>query len=140
MKDEELTYRLISQGIRPTAVRLLIGRFLKASDHPVSSLEIETALDTVDRSTITRALTLFLEKGIIHAIEDGSGSAKYEMCLTDDVMEDNDRHLHFHCRVCGRTVCLHSIPVIIPELPDGFSPESANFTITGICDRCAPKQ
>ena len=141
MNEEDLVIRLSNLGIRPTAVRLMIGRLLDASDHPVSSLEIETELDTVDRSTITRTLTLVLEKGLVHLIEDGSGASKYESCMAPHGREqDSDRHVHFHCRVCGNTLCLHSNPIPEIVLPSGFTQESANFTLTGICDRCSGKQ
>ena len=37
-------------------------------------------LDTVDRSSISRTLALLLDKGLVHTIDDGSGSAKFELC------------------------------------------------------------
>ena len=125
-----------SLGIRPTAMRIMIGRVLETADHPVSALEIEQQLDTADRSTISRTLSLFYEKGLLHLVEDGSGASKFELCDAFHEEEDSDMHLHFHCRKCGRTLCLHSIPVPEISLPDGFIGESTNFTITGICDKC----
>lgn len=136
MTENELIERLEGAGIRPTAVRLMIGRILDAVDHPVSTLEIEQALDTVDRSTISRSLVLFHEKGLLHMVEDGSGAAKYEFCDGSHDEEESDLHLHFHCRKCGRTLCLHSVPLPPTPLPEGFLQESANFTVTGICDKC----
>ncbi|MDE6409155.1 MAG: transcriptional repressor [Muribaculaceae bacterium] len=127
--------KMKEHGIRPTAVRLMIGRVLDSADHPMSSLEIEMALDTVDRSTITRTLAIFGEKSLIHIIEDGSGASKYEICTSDHEETSSDMHLHFHCRKCGQTNCL---PIPIPDvnLPGGFKAETANFTITGLCDKC----
>ncbi|MDE5806636.1 MAG: transcriptional repressor [Muribaculaceae bacterium] len=136
MNEKDLTEKMESLGIRPTAVRLMIGRVLDATDHPVSALEIEMELDTVDRSTITRSLSLFHDKGLIHLIEDGSGAAKFELCDSSHDAEDSDMHVHFHCRKCGRTVCLHSVQVPSIELPPNFFGESSNFTVTGLCDHC----
>ena len=140
MKDNDLVDKLAAHNIRPTAVRLLIAKTIKSSDNPLSSLEIEKILDTVDRSTITRSISLFHEKGILHAIDDGSGSTRFEWCNTDDEIEDSDLHVHFHCNKCGKTLCLHSIPIPEIKLPDGFSPESTNFTVTGICNDCNKKK
>ncbi len=136
MCEDLLLTKMNEHGVRPTAVRLMIGRLLYSADHPLSSLDIEMALDTVDRSTITRTLAIFSEKGLIHIIEDGSGSAKFEICTADHKKDSSDMHLHFHCRKCGKTSCLHSIPIPEVSLPPGFIPESANFTITGICSEC----
>lgn len=135
MEEDILLTKMSDHGVRPTAVRIMIGRLLESTDHPLSSLDIEMALDTVDRSTITRTIALFNEKGLIHTIEDGSGAAKYEICISDHTHK-SDMHLHFHCRKCGMTTCLHSIPIPEISLPEGFVAESANFTLTGICDRC----
>ncbi|MBD5237311.1 MAG: transcriptional repressor [Bacteroidales bacterium] len=135
MADEEIIEKMNRLGVRPTAVRIMVGRLLLTADHPLSGLEIEQVLDTVDRSTITRSLSLFTEKGIVHVIDDGSGAAKYEWCDSHDD-SDSDRHIHFHCVNCGRTFCLHSNPIPDIPLPEGFLAESANFTIAGKCDKC----
>lgn len=135
MSEDLLLIKMKEHGIRPTAVRIMIGRLLESADHPMSSLDIEMALDTVDRSTITRTLAIFSDNGLIHVIEDGSGAAKFEICSSDHEEESSDMHLHFHCHKCGRTSCL-PIPIPDVEMPSGFLAESANFTITGICSRC----
>lgn len=136
-------------GVRPTAVRSLILATLDKAERPISSLDIETELDTVDRSTITRTLAIFVEKGLIHLIDDGSGSAKYESCrshshaCTHDDASDmhlgkhDDLHVHFRCTSCGRTECLPSSPIPHVSLPEGYTPVSANYIITGICADCS---
>lgn len=135
MSEDLLISKMKNHGVRPTAVRVMVGRLLDSADHPMSSLEIEMALDTVDRSTITRTLAIFSENGLVHIVEDGSGAAKYEICTSDHNEKDSDMHLHFHCVNCGRTMCL-PIPIPAITLPEGFTAESANFTISGRCDIC----
>lgn len=132
-----IEHLLEEHGIRLTAMRLLVGRALQQADSPLSGQEIETILDTAERSTITRTLGLFLEHGLVHAIEDGSGSQKYELCLSHDHHEDSDLHPHFHCRACGRTLCLRDRPLPELALPDGFTQESASYIITGLCPACS---
>lgn len=110
-------------------------KVLSAHTNPVSQSDMETELRTVDRSSISRTLTLFLEKGVVHAIDDGSGSVKYELCHGDDDDHDNDRHVHFHCRGCNATICL-DIPVPHVPLPEGFTESGSNFVVHGLCDHC----
>ena len=93
LNSENDVLRMSNVGVRPTAVRLLIYRFMKSSPNPVSSLDIEAALETVDRSTISRALSVFLENDIIHSIDDGSGLLKYEVCRGEHDHSIHDMHV-----------------------------------------------
>ena len=128
-------------GVRLSPVRLLIARAIAEAGAPVSGLEIECALATVDRSSITRALSLFVSTGLVHTIEDGSGSVKYELCMSphshDGSENDTDLHPHFHCLVCGRTYCLHDQSIPTLPLPQGFTARSANLVIKGRCASCS---
>lgn len=123
-------------GVRPTAVRLMIYRFMLKASHPISSLDIETALETVDRSTISRTLTAFIEHDLIHSIDDGSGSVKYEVCPSPHHHSIKDMHVHFRCLNCGKTYCLSATAVPSVELPTGFKMDSVNYVITGTCPAC----
>ncbi|MBD5357014.1 MAG: transcriptional repressor [Bacteroides sp.] len=130
--------RLEHVGVRPTAMRLLIYRMLRKSSHPMSLLDMETELETVERSTISRTLSIFLDHDIVHAIDDGSGSVKYEACRSAHHHSINDLHVHFHCTLCDKTFCL-PIPVPEIELPQGFKTQHLNYVITGTCDKCTQK-
>lgn len=119
-------------------MRILLARLLYDQHNPISAQDMEDALVTADRSTISRTLTLFLAKGLVHAIDDGSASVKYELCR--DLSEDtrhSDLHPHFHCRRCGRTFCLNSFSFPEISVPDAFRAETANYVITGLCPRCS---
>lgn len=132
-----LVERLESHGVRPTAVRLLVLATICSSSHPLSSLEIETLLETVDRSTVTRSLALFSEKGLVHVINDGTGSAKYEACPSPSGHSASDMHVHFHCRKCGKTYCLAGTTIPAVKLPEGYEAEDADYIIAGLCPRCS---
>lgn len=141
MNQKNIEELLTRHGVRSTANRILVASVIAEADHPVSQIEIETVLVTVDRSTISRSVGVFLEAGILHLVDDGSGMMKYEMCHAhkenDD--DDDDEHLHFHCRKCGRTFCLQHILVPNVDLPEGFIREKSNFVLTGLCDSCSTK-
>ncbi len=126
---------LESRGVKATPNRLLVARALAAATSPVSLLDIETELDTVDRSSVFRTLSLFVKAGVVHEIDDGSKSIKYELCRSTDHDHDSDRHIHFHCTRCHRTYCL-DIPVPEVTLPAGYTSTTANYIIKGTCPDC----
>ena len=80
MNHSETEGVLVDRGIRPTPNRILVARALMDATHPVALAELETVLDTVERSTIFRVLNLFRSADLVHVIDDGSGSTKYELC------------------------------------------------------------
>ncbi|MBR3547327.1 MAG: transcriptional repressor [Bacteroidaceae bacterium] len=128
--------RLVSHGVKPTSSRLLVFRELACARHPYSIKDLEDRLLTVDKSTIFRTLTLLLQHHLIHAIEDGSGALKYELCCGHDECTLEDQHTHFYCEHCHRTFCLHDtrIPQIV--LPEGFVAQTVNYMIKGLCPEC----
>ncbi len=134
--QEELEERLVAQNVRPTAVRLMLAKILQNADLPMSALDIEIALDTVDRSTITRTLAIFGERGLVHVVDDRSGAPKYEWCRNPHTHNPSDNHPHFHCIRCRRTICLHGIPMPAASLPDGFEIHDSSFLISGLCPDC----
>lgn len=135
----EAEARMCSRGVKPTAVRLLVFSALQATTRPVSVSDLETSLQTVDKSTIFRTLTLFLEHHLIHGIEDGSGAVKYELCHGEWDCSVSDMHLHFFCERCHRTFCFKDMPIPEVDLPEGFAMHGVNFVIKGLCPDCVDK-
>lgn len=125
-----------SKGIRPTAIRLLVWRTMQKLDYAFSLTDLEDELDTVDKSTLFRTLTLFLHHGLLHEVDDGSGSQKYCLCHCGDA-PDHDFHVHITCTHCHKTYCLKGQPVPAVPVPDGFRVEQMNYVIKGVCGHCA---
>lgn len=140
MNNSESEHILENAGIRPTPVRMLIVRELANAETPLSGLDLEDRLDTVDRSSITRALALFTEKGLVHSIDDGSASIKYELCHHRGEEEHSDLHVHFHCLDCGRTFCFEDQEIPPVQLPDGFSVTTSNYVVKGRCPECGRRR
>ncbi|SFW19182.1 Fur family transcriptional regulator [Cellulophaga fucicola] len=135
---ETIEKHLEKKGIRVTAMRLLIYKFLAEKKSAVTLSDIENAFDKVDRTTLYRTVKTFESKGVVHQINDGSTGTKYALCETNCKCElETDLHLHFHCNNCEETVCLtdHKIPQI--KVPDGFIAENANLVVKGICNKCS---
>ena len=136
MEENEIVSRLESHGIRPTANRIRIAQALACEERPMTLSELETALDTIDKSNIFRSLNLFKDKHFVHLIEDGCEGTRYELCRSHSFESDEDAHVHFHCQVCGRTFCLEDTPIPEVAVPEGFRSETANFLIKGTCPDC----
>lgn len=128
---------LKESGINPTPVRILIYKCLSSSVMPISLSEIEFRLDSVDKSSISRTLTTFKKYHLIHTINDGSGSVKYEICRAHNHENDDDMHVHFRCNKCGTTVCFPDIPIPEVKLPSKYEIQELSFMITGICPQCS---
>ena len=136
-REEQAAMALEAQGIKPTAMRILVYRELDRARHPVSLKDLEESMVTADRSTIFRTLTLLHDHHVIHAIEDGSGAMKYELCHSDKAHDaDEDQHPHFYCESCRRTFCLHDVTIPEVSLPRGYLATAWNFLIKGTCAEC----
>lgn len=138
VNEDFFLHKLNHRNIKPTAIRLLILQQMCRGDEMVSLPELERLLPTVDKSTISRTLSLFLLHGLVHAVEDGSGVLKYNVCDDDcDCEEDiEDEHTHFYCQSCHRTFCLKHIHVPMVMLPEGFQLSSASYVLKGLCPEC----
>ena len=133
MNLEEL---LEHHGVKPTANRLLIARALQDAERPLSLMELETRLETIDKSNVFRALTAFREAHLVHVLDDAGDGVRYELCHSHNEEHDEDVHVHFYCTRCHKTYCLEDTPVPPVEVPEGFSPESVSYLVKGICPEC----
>ncbi len=137
--ERNLEKRLRQRDIRPTAVRLLVAQALSGADRLLSLAELEAILSTVPKSSIFRALQLFVERHVAHCVEDGNGEARYELCDAEHVCSIEDLHAHFYCEACRKTFCLKTIRVPAILLPSGFEGSSVNYMIKGFCKDCSSK-
>ncbi|MDE6717562.1 MAG: transcriptional repressor [Muribaculaceae bacterium] len=129
---------LTESGIRPTANRILVLRELAKAIRPVSLADLEAALDySMDKASVFRVLELFSQKVLVHVIEDGSRSLKYELCHHGADHKIGDGHVHFHCENCKETFCFEDVSVPSVDIPEGFTPHSLNYMIKGLCPRCS---
>lgn len=141
MKEDENVYLEIlkKREIKPTAIRLLVLQTMMKMDHAVSLADLEDVLDTVDKSTLFRTVTLFLSHHLAHSVDDGTGSLKYAVCGYNCSCEVADLHTHFRCEHCNRTFCFTNIPTPVVKLPKGFTLNSINYVMKGLCAECAEK-
>lgn len=139
MDSQDIIIKLQAKGIKPTANRILVLKELSCSSSPQSLSDMERRMVSMDKSSIFRTLTLFLEHDVVHAFEDGRGILNYELCEEEGKCDHHDGHIHFYCESCQRSFCLEDIHIPSFELPAGFSPHSASFVIKGECPDCRRK-
>lgn len=137
---DECLEKLKKRNIKPTAMRLLILKTMMEFQQAVSLLDLENRLDTVDKSTIFRTITLFLAHHLVHSIDDGTGSVKYAVCSNECTCAVEDLHIHFYCEKCHKTFCFEHTHIPAVDLPAGFTLQSVNFVLKGICADCAGKE
>lgn len=129
-------HELKEVGIRITAVRLLVWRTIREKMKEAFSLsDIELALLSVDRSTLFRCLVLFTDNGLLHIINDGSGSTKYCVCHCPDHSHHHG-HVHLTCVKCHKTWCLEDVPIPQVQIPDGFIINEAEYIVKAVCPKC----
>lgn len=139
MNSQDMISRLESKGIRPTANRILVMKTLMGEQNPQSLSNLEQKMVSMDKSSIFRTLTLFLEHDVVHAFEDGRGVLCYELCEEKGACDHHDGHIHFYCKSCQRSFCMENIHIPSFELPEGFYPHSISFVIKGECPDCRKK-
>ena len=117
MNSQDIISRLESKGIRPTANRILVMKTLMGEQNPQSLSNLERKMVSMDKSSIFRTLTLFLEHDVVHAFEDGRGVLCYELCEEKGACDHHDGHIHFYCESCQRSFCMEDIHIPSFELP-----------------------
>ncbi|MDY5969688.1 MAG: transcriptional repressor [Bacteroidales bacterium] len=139
MKNNEIVERLKAKGVHATANRLLVYDAFTGLHNPVSLSALETLLPTMDKSSIFRAVRLFLKHDVLHAIDDGTKQVKYEICPSQNECDATQRHIHFYCERCGQTFCLDDISIPTVELPESYAAHSINYIVKGTCPSCRSK-
>lgn len=61
MEQQDIIIKLEAKGIKPTANRILVLKTLASEHHPQSLSNLEHKMLTMDKSSIFRVLTLFLD-------------------------------------------------------------------------------
>ncbi|MCK9156661.1 MAG: transcriptional repressor [Paludibacteraceae bacterium] len=138
MKALSVTEKLQQKDVKPTANRILVYETMAKLGCPLSISDIEDNLLSIDKSSIFRVITLFVQHDVVHAIEDGSGSLKYEICH-EDLLHALGGHVHFYCEKCHHTFCLEGVDIPLVQIPEGFESKSVNYMIKGICPSCCKK-
>ena len=134
MMSEKFEQLLDQKGLKKTKVRkALIQHFMKMN-HAQSYNDLQSALvGEIDKSTLYRNLTSFVDSGIIHRINDHSGITKYAFGESPD---RGSEHAHFVCESCKTVYCMEGLDTLQLNLPKGFKTKKVQTIVRGICADC----
>lgn len=132
-----MEHLLEEHGVKATPNRLLVARALASAGRPLSLMELEAQLETIDKSAIFRTLGAFKDAHLVHVLEDSGEGVRYELCHSLHHDHDDDIHVHFYCTKCHRTFCLEDTPVPPVQVPEGYEVESVSYLLKGVCPECA---
>lgn len=131
-----MEHLLQEHGVKATPNRLLVARALDEAGRPLSLMELEAKLETIDKSAIFRTLTAFRDAHLVHVLEDSGDGVRYELCHSHHEDHDDDLHVHFYCTSCHRTFCLEDTPIPPAEAPEGYEVETRSYLLKGVCPDC----
>jgi Fur family transcriptional regulator, ferric uptake regulator len=95
----------------------------------------EKLSEKVDRATIYRILSRFLEDGIVHEIIGDDGKKYFALCEGCEVTHQHQHnHFHFRCLSCGNVECLED--EVNVNLPKGYKAVTFNSLVSGYCLKC----
>ena len=102
---------MAAHGVKVTANRLLIARALEEAHRPLSMMELEARLESIDKSNVFRTLVAFKDAHLVHVLD--GDPVRYELCHS------------------------HHIPVPPVSAPEGYQVQEESYLLKGICPQCA---
>jgi Fe2+ or Zn2+ uptake regulation protein len=128
----ELTELFRTHGKKVTPQREAVFRALVGNDrHPTAEsihVSVTAELPHVSLRTVYGVLNDLSELGEIHALELGTGAARFDPNV--------EAHHHLVCTRCGAVRDIYVDPVRVPTTAPGFLVESAEVVFRGRCDDC----
>lgn len=130
--------RVRQTGDRVTAARVRVLAALVKRGEALSHHELEEILasEAIDRVTLYRVLDWLVEQGLAHRIS-GADRA-WRFIAADRRHGRHDTHAHFHCKGCGKVLCLESVKTgrTPTAMPRGYRAEGVEVTVIGVCASC----
>lgn len=137
---DALGRELRAAGLKATAARLAVLRFLREAAAPPSHGEIAQALESspFSRVTLYRNLIDLERAGLIRRTQLGEPVWRFEDARREHGIRS---HPHFLCSSCGKMVCLPQVDVVVAAvagLESALGRGSFEVQLRGQCDACGP--
>ncbi|MEM1013795.1 MAG: transcriptional repressor [Planctomycetota bacterium] len=131
---------LHAAGIRATASRIAVMRWLADASKPQSHAEVVNGLSDsgFDQSTLFRCLNELADVHLVARLDLGDHVRRFELAEHDGTGETG--HAHFMCVDCGELTCLHGFTVeVTPERGRGRRElgQITEVLLRGRCGACA---
>lgn len=139
--DDALRIILRANGKRATTQRISVLRYLCESGRPMTHGEILSALPDLDRVTLYRILSAFVETNIAHQVQGSDGAWRFCAHISGDGDEAGcpGGHAHFLCVECGRMECLIDQKMPKVDVPEGTVVHGKQLVVFGLCADHASK-
>ena len=131
-----------AQRARVTVPRVRVLAELLAAGRALTHQEVQRCVEAsadsehIDRVTLYRVLEWLVEVGLAHRVSGPDRVYRFSAQPAGHAM-----HGHFRCAVCQRMFCLEEAAglarVVKAMLPEGFSSDSVELTVSGRCGQCA---
>ncbi|MDB5391031.1 MAG: fur1 [Planctomycetaceae bacterium] len=107
----QLRDRLRSAGMRVTAPRVAVLRYLLTINRPITHKQLADQLEQeiqIDRATVFRNLVSLAKVGILKRVELGDHVWRFELVTTTESADTHHKssHPHLLCVQCGSVLCL----------------------------------
>ncbi len=129
---------LKSAKLKVTPPRITVLGFLLEAGRPMSHTEIQEQCPNMDRVTLYRTLTAFVEADIAHQVQGLDGMWRFCAHMRGQLGYPGN-HPHFLCTVCGRMICLPDQSMPRVEVPEGYDVNGKQFVAYGTCADCLKK-
>ena len=131
--QDQIISILKDKDITPSYTRIKIYDYLaKDKIHPTVDeifIDLLELLPSLSKTTVYNTLKLFVEKGLIKAVNLYDNKMRYELIRS--------KHGHFKCDLCAK---VYDVPMEISlELPEelkGTIINESHHLITGTCSQC----
>jgi len=134
----ELGAVLRGAGLRRTAPRVAVLRYLELATAPLTHAEIADAVGAAfDRVTVYRNLHDLVEAKLVTRKDLGDHVWRYELRRATDA--HSGEHPHFLCVDCGEVSCLPGDVVKLVSsrnVPRAVGKKAVEVQIKGRCDAC----
>lgn len=125
---------LKESGYKRTMHRETLVRFFIMNPGPLTTENIQTRTDGLDKVTIYRSLASFESLGLLRRIDFGDGLLRYELNLNDE-----EHHHHVICTQCGKVDVVHHCEVSAIsqiETQTGYRSIRHSLEFFGLCPQC----
>ena len=138
MADDRARRMIRSIGARMTASRARVLAELLQSGEALTHLDVQRRIERdaepIDRVTLYRVLDWLAGSGLAHRV------AGPDRVFRFSVHSTAVPHPHFRCLRCDRMYCMKEADGlerrVRESLPDGFTGEQVEVTVSGLCADC----